>query len=242
MSINNPSPSSAPYYKKITLNELGVDSQLFLDHIRPVYEQIQWDMYDTLRGGLSAPTRKRALAEFAMEQNGSGWNITRVPAKAYEQSSNHGNYNRTEPRVYPEVDQTVTDHAEVRALQSAIGDIVQSVRSDAQKLRMIFTFLRTVDEEGRSGVCALEGTPHIDGMDYIVSALVVNRKNLLPETGQSSVYTLEQEKLLETVLQPGEGIFQDDINLMHHITNIQRDVQSIPGIRDMLGIDVQILS
>jgi hypothetical protein len=168
--------------------------------------------------------------------------VERVPAKPYVQPTDHGDYNRTEPRPYPTVPAEVTEHPEVLKLQKAVAEIVRSVRADAAKLRMIFTFLRTVDEEGRSGKCALEGAPHIDGMDYIVSALVINRVNLKPETGESSVYTLEQKELMRTVLQPGEGIFQDDLHLMHHITNIQRDVREERGIRDMLGIDVQILT
>jgi len=230
-----------PYYRKFELQEVGVDTTAFLQHIRPTYEQLQWDMYDTVRGGLAKPTRQRALAEFALERDGEDWKVERVPAQPYVQPTDHGDYNRTEPRPYPEVPAEVTQHPEVLKLQKAVAEIVRSVRADAAKLRMIFTFLRTVDEEGRSGKCALEGAPHIDGMDYIVSALVINRVNLKPETGGSSVYTLEQKELMRTVLQPGEGIFQDDLHLMHHITNIQRDVREERGIRDMLGIDVQIL-
>jgi len=245
MSIINPEQQrqegAEPYYRKFELQELNVDTATFLQHIRPTYEQLQWDMYDTIRGGLDKPTRQRALAEFSLEREGEGWNVKRIPAQPYVQPTDHGDYNRTEPRAYPEVPIDISEHPEIVKLQKAVADIVRSVRKDAGKLRMIFTFLRTVDEEGRSGKCALEGAPHIDGMDYIVSALVINRVNLKAETGESSVYTLEQKELLRTVLQPGEGIFQDDINLMHHITNIQRDIRTERGIRDMLGIDVQIL-
>lgn len=241
-SFSGTGEKQTPYYRKFAVDELGVDTEEFLGHMRPIYEQLQWDMYDTIRGGLDKPTRKRALAEFELERRENEWSICRMPAKPYEQPTNHGEYNRTTPRPYPEVDTGATGHSEVLKLQRAVADIVKSVRADANRLRMIFTFLRTVDEEGRSGVCALEGEPHIDGMDYIVSALVINRKNLKPETGESSVYTLDKEELMRTVLQPGEGIFQDDIYLMHHITNIQRDLRKESGIRDMLGIDVQILS
>lgn len=245
MSITHPNhqrpEEKHPYYRKFELQELGVDTDAFLQHIRPIYQQLQWDTYDTIRGGLVKPTRQRALAEFALEHEREDWKVERVPAQPYVQPTDHGDYNRTEPRLYPEVPAEVSAHPEILKFQKAVADIIRSVRTDATKLRMIFTFLRTVDEEGRSGKCALEGAPHIDGMDYIVSALVINRVNLKPESGESSVYTLEQKELLRTVLQPGEGIFQDDINLMHHITNIQRDVLMERGIRDMLGIDVQIL-
>lgn len=110
-------------------------------------------------------------------------------------------------------------------------------------LRVILTFLRQVVDiqDGRAGVCALEGAPHSDSMDYIVSALVVNRENLQPDSGESSVYTLEGQQLLKTILKPGEGIFQDDKNSLHHITDIQQADPLRRGVRDMLGIDFVVL-
>ena len=233
---------TTPYYKKFSLEELGIDTQCFLKHLRPAYETLTWDRFDTLRGGLEKPTRQRALAEFSLKKNQQQWQIKRVPAKPYVQTQDHGDYNRTEPREYPEVDETVTDHPEVFKLLNEIANIVASLRSEVQNLRIIFTFLRTVDEEGRTGICALEGGPHIDGMDYIVSALVMNRENLESNSGESSVYSLDGEALLRTVLQPGEGIFHDDLQLMHDISNISRKIRNKRGIRDMLGIDIEIIN
>ncbi len=230
------------YHRKFSLDELGVDTDAFLAHVRPVYETLEWDSFDMSRGGLDAPTRKRALAEFALSRMDGNWTVERIPSKPYVQPTDHGAYNRTEPRAYPEVPAQVTDHPEVLKAQKAIADIVLSISSDARRLRMIFTFLRTVDEEGRSGKCALEGAPHMDGMDFIVSALVINRQNLTTESGESSVYLPDQTQLLKTVLQPGEGIFQDDISLLHHITNITRAARNQTGIRDMLGIDILLSS
>ncbi len=244
MSITHPEhqrpEEKQPYYRKFELQEVDVNTDAFLQHIRPTYEQLQWDMYDTIRGGLAKPTRQRALAEFALEREGEDWKVERVPAQPYVQPTDHGDYNRTEPRPYPEVPAEVSEHPEVLKLQKAVADIVRSVRNDAVKLRMIFTFTRVVADSERKGNCTIEGI-HSDGMDYIVSALVINRVNLKPESGESSVYTLEQKELFRTVLQPGEGIFQDDVRLMHHITNIQQDVKAERGIRDILGIDVIIL-
>lgn len=230
------------FYKKISLSELGVDQKTFLNHVKPIYEELEWDCYDTVRGGLDMPTRKRALAEFELNHNGQKWVIDRVKAQGYAQGSDHGDYNRTEPRIYPEVPIEITDHEEVKKFQAAVADIAKSVRKEITKIRMIFTFLRTVDEEGRTGICALEGEPHIDDMDFIVSALVIHRENLQADSGESSVYDLKKNRLLETVLQPGEGIFQDDKNLMHHITDIKRAIKNRPGIRDMLGVDIEIIN
>lgn len=241
-TLQNTGEPRSPYYRKFDVTEFGIEKEELLSHLRPVYDTLRWDMYDTVRGKLDMPTRKRALAEFTLTNTGTDWDVRKVAAQPYVQTTDHGEYNRTAPRTYPEIGSDVTGHPEVARLQKAVADIVKSVRSDAERLRMIFTFLRTVDASDRSGVCALEGAPHIDGMDYIVSALVINRSNLEPDTGESSVYTMDQKELMRAVLQPGEGIFQDDKNLMHHITNIRRNVKNTAGIRDMLGIDVEILS
>lgn len=234
--------NASPYCRKFELRDLGIDTDAFLQHIRPTYEMLQWDMYDTSRSDLQYPTRQRAIAEVVFEREGEEWNAQRMPAQPYVQTQDYGGFNRTEPRSYPEVSEKTTENPEFLKLKKSIADIVLSIRRDVKKLRMIFTFTRVVVDDRRKGFCALEEGIHSDGMDYIVSALVINRINLQPESGESSVHTLEQRELFRTVLQPGEGIFQDDRQLMHNITKIQREVQDKPGLRDILGIDILILS
>lgn len=244
MSITLPTqaPGENPgFYKKFHVSELGIDTDRFLAHMQPLYETLTWDKYDAERGGLALPTRKRGVAECALTRKGNEWEIQRVPAKPYVQSADHGTYNRTTPRPYPEVPGYVTEHPDMVQLQKAVADILLSVRQDAKNLRIFLTFARAVHDHEREGFCTLERGPHTDGTDYIVSALVINRINLDPESGKSTVLTLNQKLLMETVLQPGEGIFQDDRRLMHDISNIRRVIQDKAGMRDMLGLDFEIL-
>ena len=231
---------TSPTYKPFHIADLGIDATSFLNHVRPIYETLQWDPFDTDRGGLSKPTRKRAVAEVVVKRRDRMWEVTRVPAQPYAQNTNHEDYDRTTPRQYPEPQQLAIAHLEFTRLMQGVSDMVADVREGVEKLRLILTFLRAVDDDDRPGVCALEGTPHSDGMEFIVSALVINRCNLTPDSGASSVYDLNGNKLYESVLQPGEGILQDDLNLLHHISDISRQDSSQLGFRDMLGIDFVI--
>lgn len=242
MSTTTPFQSNSPYFRPFALADIGVDTDVFLEHIQPVYDSLRWDLYDTVRGSEAQPTRQRGIAEFRYIRTGNDWSIIRTEAKPYQQATDHGSYDRTSPRTYPEVEQSVTDHPAVVRLQKAVADMVLMQQPDAVHQRSIVTFVRAVDEEGRSGHCAPEGGTHSDGMDYIVSALVINRHNLETESGQSAVLLPDGTELYREVLQPGEGVFMDDKNLLHDITNIRRSVRAEPGMRDMLGIDIQIIS
>lgn len=226
-----------PFYQKFHAKDLGVNTENFLRHLRPVYETLEWDPYDALRGGLTLPTRKRAVAETLVEKRGGIWTVLQTSAQPYVQPTNYGAYDRNTPRPYPEPPAQGVMHPEMVRLQQGLAEWISFVRGGVESLRLILTFLRTVDDEDRKGICALEGEPHKDGMEYIVSALVIHRENLKEDTGMSSVHLPDGQQLYESVLQPGEGIFQDDQNLLHHITNIQRRNPSKPGFRDMLGVD-----
>ncbi len=76
---------------------------------------------------------------------------------------------------------------------------------------------------------------HRDGCDYIVSALVMMRNNIVG--GESIIY--DQNKMInyKTILDDEEGIFQEDIKQWHYVTPIQTYKEGI-GFRDILGIDI----
>lgn len=229
-----------PFYKPFHIRDFGMNTREFLEHLQPIYETLECDQHDVLRGGLAHPTRKRAVAESLIQIVGDTWTTTPLQPQPYVQPTSHGGYDRRTPRAYPQPPENTTTHPEFIRLQKSLAELVGSIREGVHSLRLIFTFLRTVVDDTRSGICALEGEPHSDGMPYIVSGLVIQRRNLAPDSGVSSVHRLNGEKIYEAALQPGEGIFQDDINLLHHITNIRRIDVAKPGIRDMLGIDLVI--
>ena len=81
---------------------------------------------------------------------------------------------------------------------------------------------------------------HQDGYDYIVSALVVERKNI--SGGISEIFANDKKsKILSTTLQPGFGLLQPDLNtdLWHHVTKIQPT--SDIGFRSSIGFDIALI-
>lgn len=83
---------------------------------------------------------------------------------------------------------------------------------------------------------------HQDGMDYIVSALVVERNNV--SGGKSIIYGADAiTPLLNITLQSGQGIFQPDkgTELWHEVTPISLINPNEPGYRSTIGFDVLIL-
>ena len=82
---------------------------------------------------------------------------------------------------------------------------------------------------------------HQDGMDYIVSALVISRSNI--SGGRSIIYGNDKStRILEVELCPGQGILQPDKNtqLWHDVTPIQSLDDISAGSRSTLGFDFTV--
>ena len=78
---------------------------------------------------------------------------------------------------------------------------------------------------------------HRDGADYIVSALVLNKRNV--NGGKSTVLTPDKRSvLLEHTLEAGEGIFHEDRELWHDITKVHAGPDGELGYRDIIGLDI----
>lgn len=94
--------------------------------------------------------------------------------------------------------------------------------------------------EDRAVSNAPEGI-HQDGMDYIVSALVIDLDNA--EGGKSLIYGADKNTLLfETKLRPGQGILQPDkgTDLWHTVEPIRPKNKEKPAYRSTLGFDFNL--
>lgn len=80
---------------------------------------------------------------------------------------------------------------------------------------------------------------HKDGSDFIISAYIINRSNIIG--GESMIYDIDKKLLYKNTFNIDNGIFQDDKNLYHYVTPIQ-SVDNRIGYRDILGIDIDIIS
>ncbi|MGI2028443.1 2OG-Fe dioxygenase family protein [Endozoicomonas acroporae] len=82
---------------------------------------------------------------------------------------------------------------------------------------------------------------HQDGMDYIVSAFVVERQSI--DGGESIIYSSDKKTpILKTVLQPGMGILQPDLGsgLWHTVTPISVAESFDIGWRSSIGLDFTV--
>ena len=232
---------STHFFRTFTLRQLGIDTKQFLNQIGPTYDNLRWDMYDVTRGGLQEPCRQRAIAEFEIVHTGNDWNIKRTPARPYVQGGEFYGFDRTIERTFDEVNERYTDNPLMMQFQTALANIVRQQNDGIDRIRMILTFLRTVHDEKAIGQCTLEKGPHTDSSHRVVPGLPLKRQNLKPTSGVSSTHAMNDELLWERVLQPGQGTIQDDVNLKHSISNIEREDDSKPGIRDILGVDMHAL-
>ena len=83
---------------------------------------------------------------------------------------------------------------------------------------------------------------HQDGCNYIISACVLNRYNIMG--GYSSVYDTDQKEIFRTLLREDEYLFQDDKTLYHYVTPIVYSGFNIVdefGYRDIIGLDITII-
>lgn len=83
---------------------------------------------------------------------------------------------------------------------------------------------------------------HQDGMDFIMSAFVVERKNV--KGAKSIIYGGDKKnKLFECTLKDGQGILQADLNtdLWHEVTEISQIDLNEMAYRSSIGFDVKVL-
>jgi hypothetical protein len=83
---------------------------------------------------------------------------------------------------------------------------------------------------------------HQDGMDYVVSALVIDRENV--SGGKSIIFSANDagKVLFETTLKPGHGIFQPDkgTDLWHIVEPITALDKTRPAYRSTIGFDFEL--
>jgi len=99
----------------------------------------------------------------------------------------------------------------------------------------------TYANSGAGSKPAPEGI-HQDGSAFIVSALVVERHNVVGGTSRV-YYAKEASPALEYQLQPGEGILQSDTHneYWHGVTPIYPADPTQNAYRSILGLDIEFV-
>lgn len=189
------------------------------------------------------PHRRRSLARFRVRKMSRYcWNIARIPAGSYSQSQGDDDF-RESVRVFQEMDTAVTQYGGFETLLMRLGQIVETIHGRPEYMEINAHQMTTIARPGKLGEGAPEGT-HQDGMDYIVSALVIERKYI--HGGLSQVYGSDKiTPYLHITLRPGQGIFQTDIEspFWHSVTPICVDPHAgdVIGQRSIFGFDIKVL-
>jgi len=196
---------------------------------------------------LSMITRQRNIATFLIEIWDDQYFVERTVQQGFEQDVDDF---RVWKRVFKQASREAVENELFFELLKKMGALVKKIHPEVRKIQITSHFMRTISREKIKGENAPEGV-HEDGAQYIVSALVINRQNIIG--AESQIYektaTGSNELIYAKTLQPGEFVFQADTgeeftfgnDLWHYVTPIEPDDISQPGIRDIIGFDMDIL-
>ena len=196
------------------------------------------------------PWRRRSVAQFLIMQNGENLKITRESVEQFAQEVAGDDY-RSLPRVFEESPKEHVENELFYEWMRQVFFITKKVRPEAKGVRMVAHFMSVKARPKKPGDNSPEGA-HEDGADYIVSALVVNLKNV--KGGESKIIEQLEDGSKEIIfshrLLEGEFIFQGDskdeiihgTDLWHHITPFALDDETKgEGWRDIIGFDINVI-
>ena len=208
----------------------------------PLFEELDWDSYDTRRQQIEF-----LLAAFSEEHAAKKKHF-----KAYYTGQINQSVFSSWPRVFTESPKSHADNDLFYNLMRAVFLQVKKVHLLAYSLRMTAHFMSVEATRTTLGNNSPEGA-HEDGADYIISALVINRKNLKGSASQIIEKHLpdgSKEMIFEYTLQLGEFFFQSDsrdetfygTDLWHHVTLFYIEKpEAGDGWRDIIDFDFDVV-
>lgn len=184
-----------------------------------------------------APHRRRALRKYVLDRVAPAcWNVQPLDDPNFEQPASG---DRAPRRTFALLPAALACDADLLRLLAGIAETVHQ-RCDATRLAVSLHQMLTLARPYCMAEPAPEGV-HQDGADYIVSALVIRRRNI--GGGNSRVYHGHGGRLLLShTLAEGQGLFQPDEGspLWHEVTAIHADSEA-GGERMILGLDIHVL-
>ena len=215
-----------------------------LDEIRDLLRKLTWEQrysFDQFRS-----YRRRSIATFTVSNRFTAtwedqWHVEQTEIEGFAQDVEDP---RALVRVFDQTSAKVVEHIGFQRLLIAVAEMVEDAEAQFDQepriLKLTFHQMGLVARPEEEVTNAPEGR-HKDGADYIVSALVMERRNV---AGGVSVVTSDDptKVLLEHELQPGEGIFQADMNsqLWHDVTPVRLRDPEVNGARNIFGFDVEV--
>lgn len=210
--------------------------------LAPFIQQLSQDQLTHFKN--ITPTRRRAMQAFQVTVNNSTCNLAPVAEHHFIQKEGHTLDTvkdwRTMQRIFnPPPSAMLT--SELEQLIQGLTKKIISYHPDLIAIDVFVHFTQIVAEPYKSATNSPEGI-HQDGMDYIVSGLVIDRENVCG--GKSLIFngSCAENVLFETTLQPSYGLFQPDKNtqLWHVVEPIMPKDQTKPAYRSTIGIDFDL--
>ncbi len=189
------------------------------------------------------PTRLRLVSEYHLEYKG-GWAVTRVDARPFEQKSaliasgKHIDFRQIARKFRELPDNLYTP--ELNALILGVANSIKDAWSHVKSFKLIVHHTLIKCYAGQVSTNSPEGI-HQDGMDYIVSALVVERRGV--NGGKSIIYGSDKmTPIFEMELKAGQGILQPDLgtDLWHEVTPLTLENSIEDGFRSTIGFDIDL--
>ncbi|WP_370398024.1 2OG-Fe dioxygenase family protein [Tenacibaculum dicentrarchi] len=200
---------------------------------------------------LSKITRQRNISSFTVEKSSKKQRdnllVKRIEAKSFKQDVSDF---RVWKRVFKQASKASVENELFKALLKQVFLLISEIHPTTQKVKVTSHFMRTISDVQVKGENSPEGV-HEDGAKYIVSALVINRTNVLGgETQIFEAISDKKELVFNTILEAGEFAFQADTgeekefgtDLWHYVTPIQPINLAEKGVRDIIGFDIEIVS
>lgn len=202
--------------------------------------QLQREQFEQIK-----PYRKRSIAEFILTFT-NNWSISRFPANQFSQveakidEAGKLDY-RQFPRIFSESTHEAVETDIFTQLLIGIANTVRKNHENVKKLNIVTHHTHVQATQDQVGDNSPEGI-HQDGFDYIVSALVIERKNITG--GVSQVFGSDKKTcFLKTQLMPGQGILQPDKDtcLWHSVTPFAVLPECKTGYRSSIGFDINLM-
>lgn len=191
------------------------------------------------------PYRRRAVSRFSCKKESGKWTASRIATKPFSQTyakiSEIGFDIRSLPRIFCEIDEKSVETNHFKTLILGLIHKIQGYHPEISELDITVHHVLVETTKERVTSNSPEGI-HQDGYDYIVSALVIERKNIIG--GESQIFDDDKTtKIVTTTLQPGCGILQPDKNthLWHKVTPIYVKENANHGFRSSIGFDIGLV-
>ena len=207
-----------------------------LRHLLSLSQRAQFD--------LMKPFRRRAISKFVGTFSSPMWNFKRVPISRFSQDTaklKEKKFDfRTLVRTFTEIEDRHIETPLFKMLLQGIAEKVRKFNPEITSLEISAHHVLVETYRDRIKSNSPEGI-HQDGFDYIVSALVIERHEVLG--GESQVFSNDKlTQLCTTTLMPGFGLLQPDQNtsLWHQVTPITVKDPSLQGFRSSIGFDIAL--